>query len=58
MTVVTAMAMAPATSDAMTGTVTRTWASTASVRSSTTPVSTSERRRRPSRAGVSGMSRA
>ena len=54
-TMVRAMTMPPATAVEMTGTVTRTWASTTSVRSSTTPVSTSDRRRRPSRAGVSGM---
>ena len=40
-----------------TGTVTLTCASTTSLRSSTTPVSRSARPRRPSRAGVSGMSR-
>ena len=46
-----------ATSADRTGTVTLTWASTTSLRSSTTPVSRSARPRRPSRAGVSGMSR-
>ena len=42
---------------AISGTVTRTWASTTSVRSSTTPVSTSARPWVPSRAGVSGTRR-
>ena len=47
-------ATSPANALDSTGTVTRTCASTTSVRSSTTPVSTLARDRRPSRAGVSG----
>ena len=51
-------ATSPARALEISGTVTRTWASTTSVRSSTTPVSTLERDRRPRRAGVSGTSAA
>ena len=53
-TAVATMATTAAVTAAMIGTSTRTWASTTSSRSRTAEVRTSERLRRPSRAGVSG----